>query len=150
MTGRRGAGTGVRHGSEAEQQRPPHLQDRADEFAASGFDRFASAASDFASRAIFFAGCVLLVLLWAPSIALIRKVDTWQLIINTATTIVTFLMVALLQNSQRRSEQAIHGKLDALARGVEDVLEQFADRDPGQVDEDIEALRTAVGLDRRA
>ena len=64
------------------------------------FDRFASAAARVASRAWFFCFCVLLVVLWAPSIILIRSIDTWQLIINTLTTIITFLMVALLQNSQ--------------------------------------------------
>jgi low affinity Fe/Cu permease len=69
------------------------------------FDRFAGAASSFASRAPFFAGCVLLIVVWAPSIGLFN-LDTWQLIINTATTIITFLLVALLQNSQTRNDQA--------------------------------------------
>src|SRR5215210_7176153 len=69
------------------------------------FDRFAGHAAQLASRAWFFAFCVLLILLWAPSITVIGSVDTWQLIINTATTIVTFLMVALLQNSQTRADQ---------------------------------------------
>ncbi len=60
------------------------------------FDRFAGWAALLASRATFFAFCVLLIVLWAPSILVLHKVDTWQLIINTATTIITFLMVALL------------------------------------------------------
>src|SRR5438105_2542150 len=68
------------------------------------FDRFATKASEFASRAWFFTICVALVVLWAPSIALFRDIDTWQLVINTLTTIVTFLLVALLQNSQKRTE----------------------------------------------
>ena len=50
--------------------------------------------------------CVLLVVIWLPSFFLIRSLDTWQLIINTVTTIITFLMVALLQNSQTRTDQA--------------------------------------------
>ena len=61
-----------------------------------------------AGRAAFFASCVLLIVVWAPSILFLRDVDTWQLIINTATTIITFLMVALLQNSQTRNDQALH------------------------------------------
>src|SRR6476659_5788806 len=61
------------------------------------FDRFAATASRFFSQAWFFSLCVILVLVWAPSYFLIGNLDTWQLIINTATTIVTFLMVALLQ-----------------------------------------------------
>jgi low affinity Fe/Cu permease len=68
------------------------------------FDRFANRTSMLASRAVFFALCVALVVVWVPSIFLLRDVDTWQLIINTATTIVTFLLVALLQNTQTRSD----------------------------------------------
>jgi low affinity Fe/Cu permease len=66
------------------------------------FDRFAEAASRFVSRAAFFVFCVLLVVIWAPSLPVFKSVDTWQLIINTVTTIITFLLVALLQNSQWR------------------------------------------------
>ena len=73
------------------------------------FDRFAESASEFASHAAFFIGCVLLVLVWIPSYFVLGSLDTWQLVINTATTIVTFLLVALLQNSQRRNEVALHG-----------------------------------------
>ena len=69
------------------------------------FDRFAEASAGFVSRTPFFVACVLLVVLWAPSFWLFPNVDTWQLVINTATTIITFLMVALLQNSQHRAEQ---------------------------------------------
>jgi low affinity Fe/Cu permease len=83
----------------------------------SRFDHFAEASSDYVSRAAFFAACILLVLVWAPSYFVIRNFDTWQLIINTATTIITFLLVALLQNSGRRSDRAIHHRLDALADG---------------------------------
>jgi low affinity Fe/Cu permease len=64
------------------------------------FDLFAQGASRFASHAPFFVACVGLVLLWLLSYPLFGSVDTWQLVINTATTIVTFLMVALLQNSR--------------------------------------------------
>lgn len=59
------------------------------------FDRFATGASNFASKAWFFAACLTLVLIWAPSVFLFPSIDTWQLVINTATTIVTFLLVAL-------------------------------------------------------
>src|SRR2546421_11905593 len=79
------------------------------------FDRFATWAARVASRAPFFFFCVILVIVWFPSIAFIRSIDTWQLIINTATTIITFLMVALLQNSQTREDQATQHKLNAIA-----------------------------------
>ena len=59
------------------------------------FDRFAQHASDIAGRAAFFTGCVLLILVWVPSYFVFGSLDTWQLVINTATTIITFLLVAL-------------------------------------------------------
>jgi low affinity Fe/Cu permease len=109
------------------------------------FDRFAEAASEFASHAAFFIGCVLLVVIWAPSIAVIGNLNTWQLIINTATTIVTFLLVALLQNSQRRNENAFNQKLDALADGLADLMEHVG---ATELETDIADLRQAVGVEK--
>ena len=112
------------------------------------FDRFAGWASTAASRATFFAFCVLLIIVWAPSILLLRSVDTWQLIINTATTIITFLMVALLQNSQTRSDQAVQHKLNALADGLADVMAHLASGgEKGDLERDLVELRAAVGLE---
>ena len=107
------------------------------------FDRFAEAASEFAAHAVFFIGCALLVIVWLPSYFIFRNLNTWQLIINTITTIVTFLLVALLQNSQRRSEQAIHVKLDALAEGLADLMPD------DEQSHDVRKLREAVGLEQR-
>ena len=111
------------------------------------FDQFAEASAGFVSRAPFFVACVLLVLLWAPSFWLFPNVDTWQLVINTATTIVTFLMVALLQNSQHRAEQAIHQKLDAVADGLADFMQHLGGDQPGFA-EDIDDLRRSVGIEK--
>jgi len=106
------------------------------------FDHFAEGASHVASHAWFFCFCVLLVVVWAPSILLLKSIDTWQLIINTATTIITFLMVALLQNSQTRSDQAVQHKLNAIADALSDLM---ADQYP----KDARELRAAVGLEER-
>jgi low affinity Fe/Cu permease len=111
------------------------------------FDRFAEAASGFVSHAPFFAACVLLVVIWAPSYWLFADVDTWQLIINTATTIITFLLVALLQNAQRRGERAIQDKLDALADGLADLMDHVGG-DNAEFANDIKELREAVGLEK--
>jgi low affinity Fe/Cu permease len=114
------------------------------------FDRFAGWSSLIASRAYFFAFCVLLILVWVPSYGLIGNIDTWQLIINTATTIITFLMVALLQNSQTRSDQAIQHKLNALAHALSSVmahLERGTDSDFSDLHSDMIELRDAVGLE---
>lgn len=97
---------------------------------------------------MFFAACLLLVVLWVPSYVVVRNVDTWQLIINTATTIVTFLLVALLQNSARRSERAIHHKLDALADGLADLMDYEVNGDVIDLKRDIDDLKRAVGLER--
>ncbi|MCX7522211.1 low affinity iron permease family protein [Microbacterium sp. STN6] len=105
------------------------------------FDKFAEGASKLASRAWFFCFCVLLVVLWAPSIIVIKTIDTWQLIINTLTTIVTFLLVALLQNSQTRSDLAVQHKLNAIADALSDLMEQ---KDQPN---DANELRRAVGLE---
>jgi hypothetical protein len=114
------------------------------------FDRFANAATRVVSRAWFFAFCVLLVLIWAPSYFAFGSVDTWQLIINTMTTIITFLMVALLQNSQMRADQAVQHKLNAIADGLADLMGHVADAaDADDLRQDRVELRDAIGLELR-
>ena len=110
------------------------------------FDRFAEAASEFASHAIFFIACVLLVVIWVPSYFVFESLNTWQLVINTATTIVTFLLVALLQNSQRRSDEAVHQKLDALAHGLADLMEHASQND-ADLRGDVSDLHEAVAAE---
>lgn len=90
------------------------------------FDRFADFVADQVAHAWFFAFCVLLVLLWGPSIIVFKNPDTWQLVINTTTTIITFLLVALLHNTQHRFENATNARFQALLEvltGVEDPVE---------------------------
>ena len=114
------------------------------------FDRFAGFAAHVASRAVFFVFCVALIVIWLPSFLLIGNVDTWQLIINTATTIITFLMVALLQNSQTRSDQAVQHKLNALADGLSALMHHVAKGDGARgLKQEMEELREAVGLEER-
>ena len=113
------------------------------------FDRFAGHAASVASRAPFFALCVLLVVIWAPSYFIFRNLNTWQLIINTATTIVTFLMVALLQNTETRSDQAVQHKLNAIADGLADLMKHLSEvHDNRQLEQDIVELKRAVGLEK--
>jgi len=112
------------------------------------FDRFATSAAHFASRAWFFSLCLLLVVLWAPTYFLVGSIDTWQLIINTATTIITFLMVALLQNTQTRSDAATQDKLNAVAQGLSELMAGSANvHDRPKLDEAVKELRAAVGLE---
>jgi Flp pilus assembly protein TadB len=114
----------------------------------SPFDQFATQASRFVSRAWFFTICVLLVVVWVPSYFLFSDLNTWQLIINTATTIITFLLVALLQNTQTRSDEAIQQKLNAIADGLADLMAALGEDKPG-LRQDLVELRDAVGLEER-
>ena len=101
------------------------------------------------SRAPFFAFCVLLIVVWAPTFV-IMKFDTWQLLINTATTIITFLMVALLQNTQTRNDLATQHKLNAIADGLADLMDKFSEHaGSAAIQADIKELRQAVGLEER-
>lgn len=114
----------------------------------SWFDRFATGAARFSSRAWFFAFCVLLVVLWAPTYFFIGTIDTWQLIINTVTTIVTFLLVALLQNTETRSDEATQDKLNALAQGLSELMTHVADlHNRKDLQDSVAELRAAVGLE---
>ena len=109
------------------------------------FDRFAKAAAGFTARAAFFVVCVALVVVWLASYPLFADFNTWQLVINTLTTIVTFLLVAMFQNSTTRADAALQDKLNALAEGLADVMAHLGT----DLTKDIEELRAAVGLEER-
>ncbi|MEA3019345.1 MAG: hypothetical protein QOI47_869 [Actinomycetota bacterium] len=122
------------------------------------FDRFAGAAAQVASRAPFFAMCIALVAGWLVQGAVTLAITgdwgrllspNYQLEINTTTTIITFLMVALLQNSQTRNDLAIQHKLNAIADGLADLMGHTAAADPDALARDIRELRLAVGLEER-
>ena len=82
----------------------------------SWFGRFAKKTSHYAGRPATFMAAILLIAGWAASGPLFGFSDTWQLIVNTSTTIVTFLMVFLIQNSQNRDSEALQIKLDELIK----------------------------------
>ena len=102
------------------------------------FNRFAKWASRAVGRQAAFAIALAALVLWGASGPLFGFSDTWQLIINTGTTIVTFLMVFLIQNTQNRDAEAMHVKLDELIRSnkaahnalldLEDLEEEELDR----------------------
>ncbi|CCV07757.1 conserved exported hypothetical protein [Mesorhizobium metallidurans STM 2683] len=80
------------------------------------FTRIANTVAHLAGLPLTFAACCLIILVWATTGPIFGFSDTWQLIINTSTTIVTFLMVFLIQNTQNRDGAAIQVKLDELIR----------------------------------
>ena len=104
------------------------------------FTRIASAIAFLAGRPLAFIVALLVIVVWAVTGPLFDWSDTWQLVINTGTTIVTFLMVFLIQNSQNRDAAAMQAKLDELIRAQKGARGQFIGIEH-LTDEQIEAIR---------
>ena len=104
------------------------------------FRIFARKSSSILGSAWAFIGAILIIVVWAATGPMFHFSDTWQLIINTGTTIVTFLMVFLIQNTQNRDAVAIQLKLDELIRGVEGARTSLVDLE-NLDDDEIQHLR---------
>jgi low affinity Fe/Cu permease len=105
-----------------------------------GFTEFARITSVWTGSPIAFGLAAGVIVVWLVSGPIFRYSDTWQLVINTGTTIVTFLMVFLIQNSQNRDGKMIQLKLDELIRAVEGAETRLIDMDD-MCEDDLEALR---------
>jgi low affinity Fe/Cu permease len=112
----------------------------------SAFTRFAKWTSRAAGHPATFALAVLIILVWAATGPIFAFSDTWQLVINTGTTIITFLMVFLIQNTQNRDSAAMQLKLDELIRAINGAhnglldLEELSDEDLVRIRARFEAL----------
>jgi low affinity Fe/Cu permease len=96
-----------------------------------------------AGQPLAFVAASLTIIAWAVSGPIFAYSDTWQLVINTTTTIITFLMVFLIQNSQNRDAAAMQAKLDELIRALEGPRDQFIGIEH-LPDKDIEEIRDAL------
>ncbi|PYL52386.1 MAG: hypothetical protein DMF33_07545 [Verrucomicrobia bacterium] len=94
-----------------------------------------------------FSGAMLVIIVWLLTGPIFHFSDTWQLIINTATTVITFLMVFLIQNTQNRDAKAMHLKLDEIIRALKSArnqlvdLEDLSDEDLKKLEEQFRRLR---------
>ncbi len=91
------------------------------------FGKFAASASSWLGSKWAFAGAGLVIVIWAAVGPIFHFSDTWQLVINTGTTIVTFLMVFLIQNTQNRDARAINLKLNELIHAIDKARDQMID-----------------------
>jgi low affinity Fe/Cu permease len=107
------------------------------------FNHIATIIATAAGQPLTFIVALGVILVWAVTGPLFNYSDTWQLIINTGTTIVTFLMVFLIQNSQNRDGAAMQATLDALLRAVEKAREKFIGIEH-LTDQQIELIRAAL------
>jgi low affinity Fe/Cu permease len=123
------------------------------------FQKLAQKTARAAGSSWAFTVALLVIVVWAVTGPIFRFSDTWQLVINTGTTIITFLMVFLIQNSQNRDTRAIHLKLDELLRAVEkaredrfvdleDATEETLGRIKREIEEECRAAEAAAAGER--
>ena len=113
------------------------------------FSRFASETAQVVGHPYMFLAAVIVLVLWAASGPFFHFSDTWQLIINTGTTIVTFLAVFLIQNTQNRDAKALHLKLDELIRSHHPAnddlidIQKLSDEELDELEKRYEKIRKA-------
>jgi low affinity Fe/Cu permease len=119
-----------------------------------GFRHFAHAIAELVGTSgAFLVGCAFVVV-WALTGPVFRYSNTWQLVVNTATTIITFLMVFLIQNTQNRDARAIHLKLDELIRSVKGArtamvaLENATDEELAELQAEFDRLHRRLSAHR--
>jgi low affinity Fe/Cu permease len=120
------------------------------------FTRFAKWTARATGRPAAFITAVTVILVWGITGPIFRFSDTWQLVINTGTTIVTFLMVFLIQNTQNRDSEAVQVKLDELIRVIEGAhnalldLEELDEKELDHIRDCYEDLATTAREDLQA
>ena len=114
----------------------------------SPFEVFVEGCYQVASRAPFFFVCLFIVVAWFVSVPWWVDLKAWQVAIHTVASVMTLLLLALLQNAGRRSEEAAQEKMNVLAEALAALMESQARHDP-ELDDPVRKLREAVGLEDR-
>lgn len=107
------------------------------------FDRLSTKVADIAGKPVVFMSALAAIITWAICGPLFGFSSTWQLVINTGTTIVTFLMIFLVQHSENKNSAALHVKIDALIEALEDADEKFVGIED-KTDEEVQQLKKEV------
>ena len=121
---------------------------RRDEKRQSRFERFVEQANKGVSHAPFFYICVAIVIAWLVSVPLWTDLKVWQAAIHTVSSVLSLLLLVLLENAGRRSEEAAQEKLNVLAEALAALMESHGDSDP-ELQQATQKLRDAVGLEER-
>jgi low affinity Fe/Cu permease len=121
----------------------------------SAFDRFVEAAQGLVSRPATFAIAIAVIVVWALSYPLFHEIAEWHAVIHSIAAITSLLLLVLLENSGRRTEEAAQEKLNVMSEALIALLEEHAEAAPvdgerrAALTEQAERLRTAVGLEER-
>lgn len=136
------------HAADMDETDRPAAASRAGSDQRSRFDRFVENAYLRVSRAPFFLCCVVLVVAWFVSAPLWADLKSWQTAIHTIISILTLLLIALLENAGRRAEESAQEKLNVIAEALAALMESRAIEDPN-LEEAHKRLSDAVGLEER-
>jgi low affinity Fe/Cu permease len=112
------------------------------------FERFVESANLLVSRGPFFMVIIVALVLWAVSYPFWSSTTKWELALHTGSAILSLLLLVLLENAGRRSQEAIQEKLNVLAEALSDLMESHARQDP-ELEDAVRRLREAVGLEER-
>lgn len=130
------------------EQRSDAAEDRGKSDGRSPFERFVQAVYELVSRTPFFLVCAAVVVVWAVSYPIWPSSKSWQVVIHTVASVVTLLLLALLENANRRADEAAQEKLNVLAEALSDLMSSRAQDDP-ELEQSVRKLRDAVGLEER-
>jgi low affinity Fe/Cu permease len=123
-------------------------EDRKQEDGRSAFEKFVEAVYSRVSQAPFFLVCLAIVILWAASVPLWPDLKQWQVAIHTISSVLSLLLLVLLENAGRRAEEASQEKLNVIAEALSKLMDSQSSNDP-DLSRAAERLREAVGLEER-